>query len=651
MDRDNVDVLMKEKRIFKPDRKFAEESNVKKWMDKQGIKNYEELLEKCRDVEWFWGEISKELVSWYKEPDRVLEWKRPYSKWFPGAEYNIVHDALDRNVKERPDKTAYIFEGEPGDVRKITYKELNDEVCKLANAFKKMGLKKGDRVSIYLPMILELPIAMLACAKLGLVHSVVFSGFSSTALADRINDCEARVLITCNGFWRRGKTIPLKKNVDNGLKGTKTIEKVIVCKRVDEKTPMKEGRDVWWNDVTGDESTECETEKLDANDLLFILYTSGTTGKPKGVMHRHGGYAVGTAATLKWVFDIKDKDIWWGCADIGWITGHSYIVYAPLILGTTSIMYEGSPDYPDAGRWWSMIEKYKVSVFYTSPTAVRMFMKFGEEWVTKHDLSSLRLLGSVGEPINPTAWIWYHKYVGGGRCQIMDTWWQTETGQFCITPLPISELKPGSAVKPFPGISAAIYDEKGSEVKAGNGGSLVLLKPWPAMLAGLYKNPDKYQATYWSKYPDAYLTGDVGRIDKDGYFWVQGRSDDVLKVAGHRLSNAELESSLISHNEVVEAAVVGKPHDVKGETIVAIVVLKGGVEPSEELRAELREHVAKQIGKIAKPEELYFVDDLPKTRSGKIMRRVVRNKIVGGNTGDVSTLMNPEAVAGLDELK
>jgi len=646
-----VDVLLKEKRIFKPDKKLTENSNVKKWMDEHGIKNYDELLEKSQDLEWFWGELSKDVVEWYTPPKKILEWNEPYSKWFIDAKYNIVHDALDKQVKLRPDKIAYIFEGEPGDVRKITYKELNDEVCRLANALKRLGLKKGDRVSIYLPMIPELPVSMLACAKLGLVHSVVFSGFSSTALADRINDCESKVLITCNGFWRRGKVVQLKKAADIGLKETKTIEHVIVNKRIDEKTPWTEGRDLWWDELISDESTECETENMDANDVLFILYTSGTTGKPKGVMHRHGGYAVGAAATLKWVFDLKEDDIWWGCADIGWITGHSYIVYAPLILGTTSIMYEGSPDFPDAGRWWKMIEEYQVSVFYTSPTAIRMFMKFGEEWVKKHDLSSLRLLGTVGEPINPEAWIWYYENVGNGKCQIMDTWWQTETGQFCICPLPISELKPGSVVKPFPGVSASVYDEAGNETAAGQGGSLVLLKPWPGMLSGLYKNPDKYKATYWSKYPGIYLTGDISRVDKDGYFWVQGRSDDVLKVAGHRLSNAELESSLVSHKAVVEAAVVGKPHEIKGESIVALVVLKGGVHASEELRTELREHVAKQIGKIARPEELYFVDDLPKTRSGKIMRRVVRNKIVGGDVGDVSTLMNPEAVQNLDNLK
>ncbi len=646
-----IRVLLKEKRIFKPDKRLVEESNVKKWMDEHGIRTYEELLEKSQDIEWFWGEVSRGLVEWYAPPKKILDWKPPFSKWFVGAKYNIVHDALDRQVKTRPDKTAYIFEGEPGDVRKITYRELYGEVCRLANALKRLGLKRGDRVSIYLPMVPELPVAMLACAKIGLVHSVVFSGFSPVALADRINDCESRVLITCDGFWRRGKIIQLKKNADIALKETRSVEKVIVYKRSKERVPWTTGRDLWWHEITEKEDGECETEIMDANDVLYILYTSGTTGKPKGVLHRHGGYAVGTALTLKWVFDLKEDDVWWCSADIGWVTGHSYIVYAPLILGATSLMYEGSPDYPGPDRWWRIIEKFGVSVFYTSPTAIRMFMKFGEKWPGKHDLSSLRLLGTVGEPINPEAWIWYYENIGGGRCQIMDTWWQTETGSFCISPLPITELKPGSATKALPGFSASVFDETGNVVKPGGGGSLVLLAPWPAMLAGLYKNPERYKKVYWSAYKDVYLTGDVARLDGGGYFWVQGREDDVLKVAGHRLSNAELESALVSHKTVAEAAVVGKPHEIKGESIVALVVLKKKERPSEKLRNELKEHVVKQIGKIAKPEDLFFVADLPKTRSGKIMRRVVRNKIVGGSIGDVSTLMNPEAVRALDKLR
>jgi acetyl-CoA synthetase len=647
----DISVLLKEKRIFKPSQKLVSESNVKKWMDKQGIRSYEELMKKSQDTEWFWGEAAKEFVEWYSPPKKVLDWKLPYSNWFVGAKYNIVHDAVDRHAKRHPDKVAYYFEGEPGDRRKMTYKELSDEVCRLANALKKLGLKRGDRVSIYLPMILELPVAMLACAKIGVAHSVVFSGFSSLALADRINDCGARVLITCDTFWRRGKTVALKAAADEAARQAPSIEHVVVVKRTGENIPWTNGRDLSYQDITANESTACETEKMEANDLLYILYTSGTTGKPKGVMQRHGGYAVNIALTLSWVFDLKDNDIWWGAADAGWVTGHSYIVYAPLILGTTSIIYEGAPDWPEADRWWDIIENYKVTVFYTSPTAIRMFMKLGTEWVKKHDLSSLRLLGSVGEPINPEAWIWYQLNIGGGRCQIMDTWWQTETGAFAIAPLPISELKPGSAVRPLPGMAADIYTDEGKRAPAETGGNLVLLSPWPAMLGGLYKNPEKYQETYWAKYPGVYLTGDIGRIDADGYYWVQGRADDVLKVSGHRLSNSELESSLVSHMSVSEAAVIGKPHELKGESIVAFVILKKGIEVSEPLRKELREHVGKEIGKIAMPDEVWFVADLPKTRSGKIMRRVIRKKVIGEPVGDISTLMNPEAVAELDKAK
>lgn len=651
MDEKQIEVLLKEKRLFRPSKKLVNESNVKKWMKKHGIKTYEELLEKSQNLEWFWGEIAKEFVEWYEEPKKILEWNPPYSKWFVGAKYNIVHDALDRQVKLNPDKVAYIFEGEPGDTRKITYKELYKEVNKLANALKKIGVKKGDRVSLYLPMIPELPVAMLACAKIGAVHSVVFSGFSSGALRDRINDCEAKVLITCDGFWRRGKVVPLKHQAEETLKETPTIEKVIVYRRAGLEIPWREGRDLWWHEIVEKESEECKTEKMDANDLLYILYTSGTTGKPKGVMQKHGGYAVAIALTLKWIFDLKENDIWWCTADIGWVTGHSYVVYAPLMLGATSVIYEGSPDYPEPDRFWSIVERLKVTVFYTSPTAIRMFMKFGEIWVKKHDLSSLRLLGTVGEPINPEVWIWYYEHIGGGRCQIMDTWWQTETGGFCISPLPITDLKPGSAVKNLPGFSAAVFDEEGKPTQPNAGGNLVLLKPWPSMLLGLYKNPQKYQEAYWSKYPGIYLTGDVARVDEDGYFWIMGRADDVLKVAGHRLSNAELESTLVCHPAVVEAGVVGKPHEIKGESIVAFVVLKKGVKESEELRNELKEFVVKEIGKIARPDEIYFVDDLPKTRSGKIMRRVIRNKITGQPVGDLSTLMNPEAVEQLEHAR
>ena len=646
-----IAVLLEENRVFYPPEEIVKNSNVKKWMDKHGIKDYDELLERAKDIEWFWGEMAKEVVNWYEPPKKVLEWNPPYSEWFVGAKYNIVHDALDKHIgTPRENKVAYYFEGEPGDTRKLTYKDLYIQVNKLANALKQLGVKKGDRVGIYLPMIPELPIAMLACAKIGAIHSVVFSGFSALAFRERINDCKAKVVITCDSFYRRGKTVPLKKQTDEALEDAPSVEHCIVFKRTGEEIPWNDDRDIWWHEIVKNQPEECETEKMDANDPLFILYTSGTTGKPKGVMHRHGGYAVGVATTLKWVFDIKDDDIWWCAADVGWITGHSYIVYGPLILGATSVMYEGAPNYPNPDRWWEIIEKYKVTILYTSPTSIRLFMRYGEEWVKKHDLSSLRLLGSVGEPINPEAWMWYYKHIGGERCPIMDTWWQTETGHFMITPLPITPLKPGSATKPFPGIHADVFNEEGKPVKNA-GGNLVILKPWPGMLKGFYGDPERYQRTYWSKYPNVYLAGDVARKDEDGYFWIQGRADDVLNVSGHRIGNAEVESALVSHEKVAEAAVIGKPHELKGECIVAYVVLKEGVEPSDELREELREHVAKEMGKIARPDEIWFVNDLPKTRSGKIMRRVIRAKALGQDVGDVSTLANPEAVEEITRAK
>ncbi|KAA0009140.1 MAG: acetate--CoA ligase [Thermoplasmata archaeon] len=647
----DIAVLLEESRVFYPPEEIVKNSNVRKWMDEHGIKDYDELLERAKDIEWFWGEVAKEVVNWYEPPKKVLEWNPPYSEWFVGAKYNIVHDALDKHMgTPRENKVAYYFEGEPGDTRKLTYRDLYIQVNKLANALKQLGVKKGDRVGIYLPMIPELPIAMLACAKIGAIHSVVFSGFSALAFRERINDCKAKVVITCDSFYRRGKTVPLKKQTDEALEDAPSVEHCIVFKRTGEEIPWNDERDIWWHEIVKDQPEECETEKMDANDPLFILYTSGTTGKPKGVMHRHGGYAVGVATTLKWVFDIKDDDIWWCAADVGWITGHSYIVYGPLILGATSVMYEGAPNYPNPDRWWEIIEKYKVTILYTSPTSIRLFMRYGEEWVKKHDLSSLRLLGSVGEPINPEAWMWYYKHIGGERCPIMDTWWQTETGHFMITPLPITPLKPGSATKPFPGIQAEVFNEEGKPVENA-GGNLVILKPWPGMLKGFYGDPERYRKTYWSKYPNVYLAGDVARKDEDGYFWIQGRADDVLNVSGHRIGNAEVESALVSHEKVAEAAVIGKPHELKGECIVAYVVLKEGVEPSDELREELREHVAKEMGKIARPDEIWFVNDLPKTRSGKIMRRVIRAKALGQDVGDVSTLANPEAVEEITRAK
>lgn len=647
VEKDTISVLLEEKRVFKPKEEFVKQTNVKEWMDRHNIKDVDELYRKAENFEWFWEEISKELVEWYTPYKKVIEWKIPYVKWFVGAKYNIVHDALDKHVRSwRKNKVAYIFEGEPGDVRKLTYNDLYIEVNKFANALKKLGVKKGDRVGIYLPMIPELPIAMLACAKIGAIHSVVFSGFSSTALRDRINDCEAKVLITCDGFWRRGKKVYLKQQSDEAVENAPSVKNIVVVRRTGDTVPWKEGRDIWWHDIVADCPKECETEKLDANDTLFFLYTSGTTGKPKGIIHAHGGYAVGVAYTMKWVFDIKDTDIWWCAADIGWITGHSYIVYAPLILGATSVLYEGAPDYPAPDRWWEIIEKYGVTVFYTSPTSIRLFMRYGEEWVKKHDLSTLRLLGSVGEPINPEAWVWYYKHIGNENCPIMDTWWQTETGHFIISPLPITPLKPGSATRPLPGMDADVVDESGKPIRNA-GGNLVIKRPWPGMLRGIYKDPERYEKTYWSKFKNMYLAGDVSRRDDDGYFWIQGRADDVLKVSGHRIGNSEVESALVSHPLVAEAAVIGKPHELKGESIVAYVVLKKGVEPSDKLKEELKEHVSKELGKIARPDEIWFVSDVPKTRSGKIMRRVIRSKVLGLDLGDISTLANPEAI---DEL-
>ena len=647
----NISVLLDEKRVFKPSEEFVNKTNVKQWMNKHNIKSLEELHKKAEDREWFWGEISRDLVEWYKPYDKVVEWDAPWVKWFVGATYNIVHDALDKHVKTwRKNKVAFIFEGEPGDVQKLTFNDLYIEVNKLANALKKLDVKKGDRVGIYMPMLPEILIAMLACAKIGAIHSVVFSGFSALAFRDRVNDCEAKIVITCDGFWRRGRKVYLKQQSDEALEEAPSVKHVVVFKRTGDPVPWTPGRDVWWHDLVYGMPKECETEKLDANDPLFFLYTSGTTGKPKGIIHAHGGYAVGTAYSLKWVFDLKDEDIWWCAADIGWITGHSYIAYAPLILGATSVIYEGAPNYPQPDRWWEIIEKYNVTTLYTSPTSIRLFMKYGEDWIKKHDLSTLRLLGSVGEPINPEAWIWYYKHIGNEKCQIMDTWWQTETGHFVISPLPITPLKPGSATRPLPGLSADVFNEEGTPVQNA-GGNLVLTHPWPGMLRGIYKNPERYKDTYWSKFKDIYLAGDVTRRDSDGFFWIQGRADDVLNVSGHRIGNSEVESALVSHPMVAEAAVIGKPHELKGESIASFVVLKKDIEATDDLRKELREHVGKEMGKIARPDEIWFVSDVPKTRSGKIMRRVIRAKVLGKEVGDISTLANPEAVDELGKAK
>jgi acetyl-CoA synthetase len=617
-------------------------------MKRYGITDYDELLQRALDdPDWFWDELAREL-EWFQPYQDVLKWNPPHAEWFSRGKFNIAHNALDRHVHSwRKNKVAYIWEGELGQVKKLTYHDLYRRVNQMANALRGLGVGKGDRVAIYLPMILELPIAMLACAKIGAVHSVVFSGFWAKAFHERANDAQVKVAITVDGFYRRGKVIPLKENVDQVLDDIPSLEKLIVVRHANCPVEMEAGRDLWWDEVISYQESECPTEVMDSEDPLFILYTSGTTGKPKGVVHVHGGYAVGIYTTLKLVFDLKDEDIWWCAADIGWITGHSYIVYAPLIMGATSVMYEGAPDYPEPDRMWQIIEEYGVNVLYTAPTTVRMFMKHGEKWPQKHDLTSLRLLGSVGEPINPEAWMWYHKHIGNRQCPIMDTWWQTETGMHLITPLPITSLKPGSTVKPFPTVEADVVDDDGRSVREG-GGHLVIKSPWPAMFRTLYQDPERYVDAYWNKFPGMYLSGDVARIDEDGYFWIQGREDDVLNVAGHRISTAEVESALVSYDAVAEAAVVGNPDPVKGEEICSFITLKEGFKPSPRMKHLLREHVRKEIGPVASPACVNFVSDLPKTRSGKIMRRVIKAKVKGEDVGDISTLANPEAVDELD---
>ncbi len=645
-------VLYEETRLFEPSKELVENSNVMKWMKEKGFKTERELRLWCSaNYIQFWGEMAKTYADWFEPWSSTLEWIPPYAKWFVGGKCNVTYNAVDRHaLGAKKDKVAYIFVPEPTEqpTQKITYLQLYKEVNKFANGLKSLGVGKGDRVMLYMPMIPQLPIAMLAIAKIGAIHCIVFSGFSSGGLNSRIMDAEAKAVITSDGLYRRGKPIPLKPNVDEATANTPTVKNVIVVKRTGLEVPMKQGRDIYWDDLVAGKSEECECEKMDSEDRLFILYTSGTTGKPKGIEHVHGGYCVGPAQTLHWVFDIKDSDVWWCTADIGWITGHSYIVYGPLVLGATSMMYEGAPDYPDFGRFFKIIQDNKVSVFYTAPTAIRMFMKAGEKWAKDYDISSLRLLGSVGEPINPEAWMWYREHFGAGKCQIMDTWWQTETGTFLVSPLPITPLKPGSATFPLPGFNIDILDEDANPVPAGSGGNIVSTTPWPSMLRAFYKDTVRYQKEYWSTYweirPGTYLAGDKATKDKDGYFTIQGRIDDVLKVAGHRISNAEVESAFVSHPKVGEAAVIGKPDQVKGEVIVAFVSLRGGIEGDDELKKELVKHVRKALGPLASPEAIYFVKDVPKTRSGKIMRRVIKAKAMGLPTGDVSALANPDAV-------
>jgi acetyl-CoA synthetase len=637
-----IDALLSEDRVFEPSEEFRRRAL---WSDPA---IYERA---AADPEAFWAEQAEEL-HWSTKWEQVMEWNPPWVKWFLGGRLNVSYNCLDRHVLNGGgDKVAFYWEGEPGDDRTLTYDDLYREVCRFANGLKSIGVKKGDRVAIYLGMVPELPIAMLACARLGAPHSVVFGGFSAEALKDRINDAEAKVLITADGAYRRGQEVPLKRNAEDAIKDTPTIEHVVTVKRTGTEHPFVDGRDVWYHDLVDGQSEECPPEEMDSEDLLYILYTSGTTGKPKGIVHTTGGYLTGVAATHKHIFDIHDDDVYWCAADIGWVTGHSYIVYGPLANHTTGIIYEGAPDWPDRDRLWSIVEKRKATILYTAPTAIRSFMRWGPEYPQKHDMSSLRLLGSVGEPINPEAWVWYWKFIGTERCPIVDTWWQTETGHILITPLPgITTLKPGSATRPFPGIEADIYDEQGRSVPAGKGGYLVLKRPWPGQFRTIYKDPDRYVQTYFARYgEDTYLAGDGAKRDEDGYFWLLGRIDDVMNVAGHRISTYEVESALVDNPKVAEAAVVAKTDPIVGQAITAFVTLKGDQTPSDEVAAELREHVAKVIGKIARPHHIIFSDDLPKTRSGKIMRRLLRDVAEGRELGDVTTLANAEILEKIKE--
>jgi acetyl-CoA synthetase len=638
--------VLKETRTFPPPAEFSVKAHIK------SLAEYEKLWQRARDEpEKFWAEQAESL-SWFKKWDRVLEWKEPHAKWFVGGQINASFNCLDRHLLgPRRNKAALIWEGEPGDSRVFTYQMLHREVCRFANVLKGLGIQPGDRVTIYMPMIPELAIAMLACARIGATHSVVFGGFSADAVADRNNDAKARLVITADGGWRRGKVVPLKQNVDQALTRSGSVEKCVVFNRCNQQVEMKAGRDFWWHELMATASAECPATPLDSEHPLFILYTSGSTGKPKGVLHTTAGYLLGTSLTHKWVFDVREEDTYWCTADCGWVTGHSYIVYGPLCNGSTTLMYEGAPNHPQEDRFWDIIEKYRVSIFYTAPTAIRAFIKWGDQWPAKHDLSSLRVLGTVGEPINPEAWIWYHEKIGGKRCPIVDTWWQTETGMIMIAPLPGAiPTKPGSATRPLPGIVAEVVDRTGAKVGVNQGGFLVIRQPWPAMLRTIFGDDERYRQQYWSHVPHCYFTADGARQDEDGYLWIMGRVDDVLNVAGHRLSTMEIESALVHHPKVAEAAVVGQPDDLKGEGIACFVTLVSGTPPTEELKKELREHVAKEIGALARPDSIRFTETLPKTRSGKIMRRLLRDVAAGRQTtGDTTTLEDFSVLAKLRE--
>jgi acetyl-CoA synthetase len=638
-----IHALLDEQRVFPPPPAWRRRARV---VD-DGV-----YARAAQNPEAFWAEFASEL-EWMRPWTHVLDWRPPYARWFVGGRLNVSVNCVDRHARTaRRNKAAIIWEGEPGDRRTLTYFDLLREVSQFANVLKSLGVRKGDRVALYLPLIPELAIAMLACARIGAVHSVVFGGFSAEALRDRINDAQATVLVTADGGYRRGQIVPLKQTADEALQEAPSIRNVVVVQRTAAGSPIpahiQEGRDHWYHRLMADASATCVPEAMDSEDMLYILYTSGTTGKPKGVVHTTGGYLVGTYATTRWVFDLQDHDVYWCTADIGWVTGHSYVVYGPLANGATVLMYEGAPDWPQKDRFWSLIERYGVTIFYTAPTAIRAFMKWGVEWPARHDLGSLRLLGSVGEPINPEAWMWYHEHIGRARCPIVDTWWQTETGQILITPLPgLTTTKPGSATRPFPGISAEVRTATGERVTRG-GGLLALTKPWPAMLRGIFGDPERFVQQYWTKWADgAYFTGDGARVDADGYYWLLGRVDDVLNVGGHRLGTMEIESALVDHPRVAEAAVVGRPHELKGEAVAAFVTLKEGHAPSDALADELKEHVVKKIGAIARPDQILFAADLPKTRSGKIMRRLLRDIAAGKALGDTTTLADPAVIARL----
>jgi acetyl-CoA synthetase len=653
MSEHSIESTQQENRIFPPPPEFS----AKAWI--QSREQYDKLYRESIDhPDTFWSKIASEL-HWFKKWNQVLEWKLPNAKWFLGGQTNVAYNCLDHQIAQgRGNKTAILWEGEPevapgkgGEVRKISFQQLREDVSRFANGLKKLGVKKGTRVTIYMPMIPEAAVAILACARLGAPHSVIFGGFSSQAIADRVEDAKSEIIITADGGRRRGKFVPLKNNVDEACKKTSLVKTVVVFKHAGEKVQWVEGRDRWWSDVIAGQSTDCPAEPMDAEDPLFVLYTSGSTGKPKGIVHTTGGYLVGTYITSKYVFDLHDPDVYWCTADVGWITGHSYVIYGPLANGATTLMYEGAPDFPDFSRFWSIIERHKVSVFYTAPTAIRAFMRAGRQFVDAHDLSSLRLLGTVGEPINPEAWMWYRTVIGHEKCPIADTWWQTETGAIMITPLPgVTPTKPGTATLPFFGVDAAIVTPDGKELGPNQGGLLVIRGPWPSMLRGIFNDPDRYARQYWSDVKGCYFTGDGARRDQDGYFWVMGRVDDVINVSGHRLGTAEIESALVSNPAVAEAAVVGMPHEMKGQGIAAFVTLRSGVAPTEQLKKELIASVTQQIGSLARPDQIRFTDALPKTRSGKIMRRLLKEIAGGGEVkGDTTTLEDFSVVAKLKQ--